>query len=78
MDIPSNLLARGKPLTGKMDLDNVQGHFELVNYQLKQVRQLAWVVNRSTYHHNEGCHYIWLLPCFMNYLYLLVLGILQL
>jgi hypothetical protein len=35
--IPKALLDAGGPRTGKMDINNTIGHFELVNYQLKEV-----------------------------------------
>jgi hypothetical protein len=35
--IPKALLDSGGPRTGKMDINNTIGHFELVNYQLKEV-----------------------------------------
>ena len=35
--IPKELLDNGGPRTGKMDINNTLGHFELVNYQIKQV-----------------------------------------
>jgi hypothetical protein len=37
--IPKALLDAGGPCTGKMDINNTIGHFELVNYQLKEVRR---------------------------------------
>lgn len=36
--IPRALLDGAGPRTGKMDINNTIGHFELVNYQLKEVR----------------------------------------
>jgi hypothetical protein len=38
--IPKALLDTGGPRTGKMDINNTIGHFELVNYQLKEVRTM--------------------------------------
>jgi hypothetical protein len=35
--IPKELLDNGGPQTHKMDINNTIGHFNLVNYQLKQV-----------------------------------------
>lgn len=35
--IPQALLDKAGPQTGLMDIANTVGHFELVNYQLKQV-----------------------------------------
>jgi hypothetical protein len=35
--IPKALIDAGGPRTGKMDINNTIGHFELVNYQLKEV-----------------------------------------
>jgi hypothetical protein len=35
--IPKELLDSGGPRTGKMDIANTQGHFALVNHQLKEV-----------------------------------------
>jgi len=48
--IPQSLLDRAGPRTNTMALDNTLGHFELVNHQLKQLRQalgLATVLNRA-------------------------------
>uniref|UniRef100_A0A383W3X9 Nucleotide-diphospho-sugar transferase domain-containing protein n=1 Tax=Tetradesmus obliquus TaxID=3088 RepID=A0A383W3X9_TETOB len=48
--IPRALLDGAGPRTGKMDINNTIGHFELVNYQLKELRNamaLATVLNRT-------------------------------
>ncbi|KAI8466122.1 MAG: nucleotide-diphospho-sugar transferase-domain-containing protein [Monoraphidium minutum] len=48
--IPKDLLDKAGPRTGKMDLANTAGHFELVNYQLKQLRHafaLATILGRA-------------------------------
>jgi hypothetical protein len=35
--VPAELLQNGGPRTGKMDIQNTIGHFDLVNFQLKEV-----------------------------------------
>eukprot|EP00882_Tetradesmus_deserticola_P016394 GHRQ01017508.1.p1 GENE.GHRQ01017508.1~~GHRQ01017508.1.p1 ORF type:complete len:452 (+),score=165.32 GHRQ01017508.1:1428-2783(+) len=48
--LPKALLDAAGPRTGKMDINNTIGHFELVNYQLKELRTamaLATVLNRT-------------------------------
>lgn len=35
--IPKQLLDSGGPRTNQMDINNTLGHFDLVNYQLKEV-----------------------------------------
>lgn len=43
--IPKGLLSAAGPATGKMDINNTQGHFALVNHQLKEVSMLVgWCV----------------------------------
>lgn len=37
--IPQELLAKGGPATGKMDVNNTLGHFALINHQLKEVQE---------------------------------------
>jgi len=43
--IPKELLESAGPRTGKMDINNTQGHFALVNYQLKEVKH--WQMGRG-------------------------------
>lgn len=48
--IPQHLLEKSGPRTGRMDMANVVGHFELVNHQLVQIRQamaIATVTGRA-------------------------------
>lgn len=41
--IPKELMAAGGPRTGKMDINNTLGHFDLVNHQLKEVGGCMWL-----------------------------------
>eukprot|EP00878_Enallax_costatus_P007175 GHUV01007519.1.p1 GENE.GHUV01007519.1~~GHUV01007519.1.p1 ORF type:complete len:671 (+),score=160.19 GHUV01007519.1:272-2284(+) len=48
--IPQHLMDTGGPRTNQMDINNTVGHFDLVNYQLKELRNafaLATILNRT-------------------------------
>lgn len=46
--IPKQLLDSGGPRTKQMDINNTVGHFELLNYQLKEVSCAGYSCNSST------------------------------
>eukprot|EP00803_Ostreobium_quekettii_P009210 evm.model.scf_772EXC.7 EVM.evm.TU.scf_772EXC.7 scf_772EXC:53561-60533(-) len=45
MDVPSALLDTAGPRTHKIEVENVMGHFELVNHQIKQIRDALAIAN---------------------------------